>query len=272
MTALLASLTQSSGSSPAREAAMRKVLRAMPQPFRESAQRIVSATMRGAAWGIADLAEIPDAVEALQRAIAEDRRITVTYAGRLGDSTSELVPLIIGSRGERWYLIAAPTLDGQDTADPVRVRTYRVDRILAVEVLRARGVAPDEFDRTRVWAQMVARVEDKRGAARAVVRVATSSAAAMQDKFGTLCRVVDSDVVIDGEISVDRAPGDGTVRLEVRAQNIGALAEQLAGWSNVAEVIEPPEVRSALRELGAVITATYADDSGEREQQSDEVD
>ncbi|UWF77142.1 hypothetical protein JSY13_10145 [Microbacterium neungamense] len=43
------------------------------------------------------------------------------------------------------------------------------------------------------------------------------------------------------------------------AHRADALAEQLAGWVDVAEVVEPAEVRVALRMLGERIVARYRD-------------
>ena len=53
---------------------------------------------------------------------------------------------------------------------------------------------------------------------------------------------------------------EGAARAEVSAHTVEALAEQLAGWTGAAEVVEPPEVRAALRMLGERITALYAAD------------
>ncbi|WP_119696800.1 hypothetical protein [Microbacterium halotolerans] len=47
--------------------------------------------------------------------------------------------------------------------------------------------------------------------------------------------------------------------VEVRAHRVEALAEQLAAWSSVAEVIEPIQVRARLRKLGERLVEQYRD-------------
>lgn len=66
---------------------------------------------------------------------------------------------------------------------------------------------------------------------------------ALRDRFGRQGRPV------DGRPHV----------VEVRAQSVPALAEQLAGWVDAIEVLEPSEVRRALRELGERIVRRHRD-------------
>ncbi|WZO41784.1 WYL domain-containing protein [Microbacterium sp. LWO13-1.2] len=252
VTSLLIGLTQSDTASPERIAAMRKLVRAMPEPFRAGAQRVAAATVRDAPWGVTENDAAPPVVAELQRAIADDRRVQLEYRGSRGAASIEVVPLMIGSRGVRWYLIAAPVVEGADVADESRVRTYRADRIEGSRVLSERGIAPAGFDRPRVWAEMVERVEGFRGAVRAVVRVEPWAVRALCDRFGVQAQLLD-----------DPPDRDGRVRVEVQAHRVDALAEQLAGWTSAAEVVEPAEVRTALRELGERIAALYRGEAAE---------
>lgn len=171
VTSLLIGLTQTGGADPERIAAVRKLTRAMPAPFREPAQRVASATVRDVPWGAAPHAEVAPLVSELQRAIATGHLVHLDYEGSRGARSVELVPLIVGSRGARWYLLGAPPLEGEDVADEARLRTYRVDRIRELRTRDARGDPPDGFDTRSAWANMVERVEGLRGAARAVVLV-----------------------------------------------------------------------------------------------------
>lgn len=243
---LLVALTQSGAATPERIAAMRKLVRAVPEPFREGAQRVAASTVRDAPWGITEGDEPPAVVAELQRAIAGSLRISLQYESATGSKTSELVPLMVGSRGPRWYLIAAPVADGSDAADAARLRTYRADRISDARVLTVRGSAPVGFDGAQAWVEMVERVESFRGAARAIVHVEPWAVKALTDRFGAQARMLDE-------------PPDsaGRVRMEVSAHRVDALAEQLAGWTGVAEVVEPTEVRSALCDLGERMVALY---------------
>lgn len=248
VSSLLVALAQSGAATPERIAAMRKLVRAVPEPFREGAQRVADSTVRDAPWGVTEDDAPPPVVAELQRAIAGSLRVALHYEGSSGRSEAEVVPVMVGSRGPRWYLLAAPVAEGTDAADQTRLRTYRADRIADVRVLTARGTAPAGFDRAQAWAEMVERVEGFRGAARAVVHVEPWAVKALMDRFGAQARML------------DEAPDvGGRVRMEVSAHRVDALAEQLAGWTGAAEVVEPPEVRLALRALGERMIALYRD-------------
>lgn len=249
VTSLLIGLTQSRATDPERAAAVRKLVRAMPEPFRAGAERVAAATVRDAPWGATGDDTDPPAVAELQRAIARERRIRIAYAGSRGDVDVELVPLIVGSRGARWYLLAAPAVTDEGVADRDRLRTYRVDRIRGLETLAERGVAPADFEPTAEWDRMVARVESLRGSVRARLRVEPWAVKALLDRFGAQARLQDPG---------PESGSDPRSTVEVSAHRADALAEQIAAWATVAEVIEPPEVRDALRALGQRIVDTYS--------------
>ena len=241
VTSLLISLSQSRTAAPEHTAAVRKLMRAVPEPFRAGALRVAEATVRDASWGEADDAPERSHVAVLQRAIAARRQVRIGYDGSAARRTRELVPLLVGSRGARWYLLAAPPVS--EVAELARVRTYRVDRITSVELLDLAGAAPEGFDPAAEWSRMVERVEGLRGEARAVVRAEPWALRALGDRFGAQARI------LDGEAGL----------VEVRAHRVDALAEQLAGWTDAVEVIEPVEVRTALRSLGERLVARYRD-------------
>ncbi|MBS1673471.1 MAG: WYL domain-containing protein [Actinobacteria bacterium] len=244
---VLIGLTQSGGADPERLAAVRKLVRAMPEPFREPAQRVAAATVRDLPWGeVADPATAETVAE-LQRAIARARRVQLEYDGSRGIRAMELVPLVVGSRGPHWYLLAAPPADAGDVADAVGLRTYRVDRIRTLATLAERGAPPSGFDAAQAWADMVGRVEDLRGEVRATVRVQPWAVRALCDRFGAQARILDAE-----------PDGEGRTFIEVSAHRADALAEQLAGWTDAVEVEGPVEVRAALHALGERIAARYA--------------
>jgi hypothetical protein len=69
---------------------------------------------------------------------------------------------------------------------------------------------------------MVDDVEQLRGEVRAVIRVEPWAVRAVSDRFGRQAQVTDGDATL----------------IEVRAHRLDALAEQLAGWTDVVEVLE----------------------------------
>lgn len=241
VTSLFIALAQTPARGPESTAAMRKLVRAAPAPFRQSAQRVADATVRDPPWGEREDPSVSSLIAQLQEAIARRRQVRMEYDGTAASSV-DVVPLVVGSRGSRWYLLGAPAGDSR-VADIDRLRTYRVDRIRALRVLDADGAPPASFDPGAAWAAMVERVEELRGESRAVVRVEPWALRALCDSFGAQARLLE---------------GEGTL-VEVRAHRIDALAEQLAGWTGVAEVIEPVEVRRQLRRIGERLVRVYDD-------------
>ncbi|MGO2189169.1 MAG: helix-turn-helix transcriptional regulator [Microbacterium gubbeenense] len=248
VTSLLIGLAQSATAEPERIAAVRKLVSAAPAPFRESAQRIADATVRDAPWGdVSDAGEAQTVAE-LQKAIARNRCVDLEYAGSRGPSSVTLVPLVVGSRGARWYVLGAPPVAESGRADLERLRTYRVDRIRAIELGRPSDGIPSGFDAREEWARMVDRVEGLRGTVQATIRVEPWAVRALCDRFGAQARLLDTAPDAEGRSTVT-----------VGAHRTDALAEQLAGWTAAIEVIAPQEVRTALRELGERIAAAYSD-------------
>ncbi|WP_324014835.1 helix-turn-helix transcriptional regulator [Microbacterium sp. JZ37] len=248
VTALVIAVTQSSSPSAERTAAIRKLVQAAPAPFREGAQLVAAATVRDLPWGERDDGRTRSAVAELQRAIARRRLVWLVYGSASAGEHLDLVPLLVGSRGANWYLLAAPCLPGETTADEDRLRTYRVDRMRELHAIEEPGAAPAGFDPAEAWTRMTERVERLRGEVRAIVRVQPWAVKALCDRFGVQ--------------AAPREPGaeGGSALVEVGAQSADALAEQLAGWADVAEVIEPDDVRRALRRLGERLLARYADE------------
>lgn len=240
-TALFLQLARAGADSDAATRAMRKVVQALPSSFRGAAERVAATTVLGPEWGGTGDDLPPAAVEVLQQAIADERRVSFEY--RPDRPTVDVVPLVVGRRGRRWYLMGAPVQEGSETADPDRVRTYRIDRMRDVRAIAARGRAPRGFAPDRAWDQMVETMEARRGAASATVSVEAHAVEPLCSRFGVHAHVI--------------AEGDERSVVEVRAQSPEALAEQLAGWASVAHVVEPEPVKRALAELGARLVADY---------------
>jgi predicted DNA-binding transcriptional regulator YafY len=127
----------------ASEAALIKLLAALPPPARRDAeyarQRILVDT---AGWR--QSADPLPCMPAVQEAVWQERKLRFAY-GRTEDDTVERVvdPLGLVAKGTMWYLIAA-TEGG--------IRTYRVARIRAATVLDAPCTRPPDFDLAAYWA------------------------------------------------------------------------------------------------------------------------
>ncbi|MFC7546595.1 helix-turn-helix transcriptional regulator [Plantactinospora sp. GCM10030261] len=224
------------GSAAARSA-LRKLVRALPQPFRLDAESAAEATMIDpVGWGERDR-QRPPLVELLQAAVVRRRKVRLAYTGRGGERSERLIdPWGLVDKDEVWYLVA-----GTDRGQ----RTFRVDRIVGVEVVDELAQRPpDGVTLDSAWRQVVTEVERRRSRTWATVLVEARHVGVLRNQFGRHC-------------SEPEDVGDGRVRVRVGAPTPLDIARHLAGWGAMAEVPEPPSVRAELARLGAEIVGRY---------------
>lgn len=217
--------------------ALRKLVQALPEPFRDQATAAASAvTVDPAGWGKPVRTAAPSHLAVLQAAVVDRVQVHLDYADRTGARTQRTVhPLGLVDKGGAWYLLA-DTDAGQ--------RTFRVDRITGVEPTDQPAVRPDGFDLEARWHQVVRDMEDRRTSVRAVVR-------APRDAVPMLGAVFGADL-----LGVESA-GEHTVEVVVGAARVEMLAWMLAGWGARVEVLEPPEVRHQLARIGSELVERY---------------
>jgi predicted DNA-binding transcriptional regulator YafY len=221
---------------PEAKAALRKLVRALPDTFRADAEAAASAVMIDPArWG-ARVRERADVVELLQHAVVRRQKVRFGYAGRGREWTERVVePWGLVDKDDIWYLIAG-TERGQ--------RTFRVDRIAGAELTGETFERPAEFDLSSAWEQVVTEVEQRRSGVSATVLVAARFVFVLVDQFGRHCEVLDG-------------VEDGRVRVRLAAPTPLMIAQPLAGWGAMIEVEDSPEVCAELARLGAELVERY---------------
>jgi predicted DNA-binding transcriptional regulator YafY len=222
---------------PDAKAALRKLVRALPDTFREHAQAAAEAVVIDPArWG-EHVKERPELVRRLQDAVVRRERVRLSYSGR-GRETSERVvdPLGLVDKDDVWYLIA--------WTDKGR-RTFRIDRVIEAEPMGASFERPDGFDLSAAWAEIVERMEERRSGLTATVLMDERFVWVMQDRLGRNCEVDGTDPT-------------GRVRVRVTAPTPLMIAQHLAGWGGSIEVLDPPSVQAELARLGRELTQRYA--------------
>ena len=227
-----------SPASPELKAALRKLVRALPEPFRASAQAVSEAVVVDpGTWGRATPTRPPPQhLDALQQAVVEGDQVELGYVARDRSATTRAVhPLGLAAKGPNWYLVA-----GTDAG----LRTFRVDRVTSVARTGQPVVRPEGFDLAQAWRMISAEVSELR----APVRVR----AAAEPGIVQLLRWV-----LDTNVRVGPARPDGRIDVEVSGPNAAALAGQLAGFGGALEVFEPEEVREELARIGAELRAIY---------------
>ncbi len=233
---------------PATKSALRKLLRALPQTFRDEAQAAADAVVVDPArWGERD-DQPPPLVAELQRAVVRRRKIRFDYRAarrdqrsqdehRVGEGSVGRVadPWGLVDKDGIWYLVAG-TERGQ--------RTFRVDRMTAVEVTGETARRPAEFDLSTAWSAVVEEVERHRSTLAASVLVPPELLPVLRHQQGRHCEV-------DGPIP------DGRILARITAPTPTMIAQQLAGWGAALEVTGPDSVRAELARLGAELVARY---------------
>jgi predicted DNA-binding transcriptional regulator YafY len=230
---------------PAARTALRKLVRALPDTFRADAQAAATAVVIDPArWG-ARVEPRSAAVELLQRAVVRRRTVRFSYASRgRAPATRVVEPWGLVDKDDVWYLVA-----GTDAGQ----RTFRVDRIANAELTEETFRPPAGFDLAAAWDRVVDEVEERRSGVSATVLVADRHVGVLSDQFGRHCEVLDTPDDTLGDIL-----DDGRVRVRVSAPTPLMIAQPLAGWGALAEVVDSPAVAAELARLGGELVARYA--------------
>ena len=146
----------SSAATPEVKAALRKLVRALPEPLRDEAEAASAAVVVDpAGWDQpARTRPAPHHLDAVQQAVVAGQQVALGYVARDRAATTRVVhPLGLASKGSSWYLVAS-TADG--------LRTFRVDRITSVEPTGDPVVRPDGFDLAEAWRLIADEVDQRR--------------------------------------------------------------------------------------------------------------
>ena len=229
----------SSSATPEVKAALRKLVRALPESFRDHAQAASGAVVVDpGGWDrLPDSgAPPPPLLDQVQQAVIEGNQLALDYVARDGATTSRTIhPLGLATKGPAWYLVA-------DTE--AGLRTFRVDRMRAVAATGAPVVRPDGFDLADAWRMITGRVDELRAPVRARALLASEAVGWCRMGMGT-------------RVQIGPPAPDGRVEVELRGHSIPSLAAEIAGYGHRIEVLEPPELRTRLAEIGAELIATH---------------
>lgn len=219
-----------------------KLLAALPAGLRDSAARLRERFYLDPAGWFYGEEPIPH-LSAVAAAIWEQRAIRVRYlrAGRSGEVTRALDPLGVVLKGGTWYFVAR--------ADD-QVRTYRVGRILDLEVLDARFARPEPFDLPAYWQTWARSFEARMYRGEAVI--------ALSPRGRELLPYVAAPAVARA-VEATAAPDDreGWVRATIPIESIEHASGELLRLGAGVEALAPPELRARLAEVVAELARRY---------------
>jgi predicted DNA-binding transcriptional regulator YafY len=226
-----------SSATPEVRAALRKLVRALPEAWRDDAEAASAAVVVDpVAWDQQTRRPAPAHLDALQDAVIAGEQVALGYVAREGARSERTVhPLGLASKGSVWYLVA-------DT--DAGLRTFRVDRVTAVTPTGDPAVRPRGFDLESAWRLITAEVDEVRTPVRVTAVAAPAIVVYLRYSFGTRVRI-------------GPAGADGRVPVEVRGHSCESVAGELAGFGGAVEVLEPEEVRAELGKIATELASLY---------------
>ena len=225
-----------SAATPEVKAALRKLVRALPETFRAEAEAAASAVVLDPTGWDHHRAEPPPHLAVLQKAVIDGVQVRLSYTARNGTETERIVhPLGLVAKRAVWYLIA-----NTDAG----LRTFRVGRVRSVMVTDRPVERPDGFDLEEAWRSTLATLDEHRVPTAATLRLDADDVAHLRAVLGT-------------PMTVGPVGRDGLVDVEVRTYSPQTIAAQLAGFGALVEVIAPTEVRHHLRRIAAELSRVY---------------
>ena len=225
-----------SAATPEVKAALRKLVRALPETFRAEAEAAASAVVLDPTGWDHHRAEPPAHLGTLQKAVIDGVQVRLSYTARTGTETERIVhPLGLVAKRTVWYLIA--NTDGG-------LRTFRVGRVRAVMATDRPVERPEDFDLEEAWRSTLSTLDEHRVPSVATLRVDAEIVPHLRAALGT-------------PMTVARAEVDGRVAVEVRSYSPERIASQLAGFGGAVEVLAPPEVRDHLRRIAGELMDIY---------------
>ncbi|MPY59656.1 helix-turn-helix transcriptional regulator [Streptomyces spongiae] len=228
--------------------ALRKVMAALPAPFRGDAdlasRRIMIDPVR---WRSSHRSSAVD-LGVLQAAVFNDRRLRLRYRhGRDAQVHSyTLDPYGLVSKAGAWYLVA------DHRGQPMM---FRLDRMLSASLLEESVRRRDGVELAEVWDTLRQRVDAIPAPVRVVVKVQRSVLA-------RFLRYHEAELTGPApaleQAEAEAGSGGEPVELLLRFPALRA-AEQLQAFGPAIEVVEPAELRDALVRNARQTLALYAD-------------
>jgi predicted DNA-binding transcriptional regulator YafY len=212
----------------AAQSALDKLMAAMPPELRRRASSMRARLhVDTAGWwgGSEDLSALPTVEDAVSR----DRKLRMTYRPKGREAGERRVdPLGLVAKGSVWYLVAST---------PRGLRTYRISRIEAAQVMEEPCQRPAGFDLAAYWRTSLE--ELRRSRPRLSVKLRTTPESAR-----TLAAWQEVEVV--GPEDPDDA--ESRVVLWTDFEDAEHARFVLLGLGPRAEVLEPDELRRGLRD------------------------
>ncbi|WP_327375859.1 WYL domain-containing protein [Streptomyces sp. NBC_01216] len=227
-----------SAATPAVKAALRKLVQALPEPFRAQAEAAASSlVMDPQRWG-SNRVELrpPRFLAGLQDAVIRGVQVRLGYVDGKGAETKRTVhPLGIVAKGPAWYLVCH-TETGR--------RTFRIDRVSSVDPTDDPVHRPEGFDLAASWREIADEIDRKRTPFEVQAVCAPHGIGILRIGFGD-------------RLEIGGTTTDGRIDVTIRGYDEYTIAGELSGLVEWLEVIGPPAVRDQLVSIGNALVERY---------------
>jgi predicted DNA-binding transcriptional regulator YafY len=191
----------------------------------------------------------------VSEAVWGQRAIEVRYGTHRGESRRRLEPLGLVLKAGTWYVVAQVTSSSAPTQGEV-IRTYKVSRLLEVELLDERFDWPDDFDLGASWAAWSARFEASMIRGEATVRISPRGYERFQFWWNTKATALMKD-------SASEPDADGWRTTKVLVEHPEHARAELLRMGADVEVLEPAELRAMVAESARDLAQIYASPDSE---------
>jgi predicted DNA-binding transcriptional regulator YafY len=222
-----------------------KLAASLPPELRERTGRVAERFHLDAPGWYHDGDEAPE-LAVVADAVWQQRRLRVRYLrwAQPREVSRDIDPLGLVLKAGRWYVVA--DCAGQQ-------RTYRVSNLLTVTALDETFDRPAGFDLTSYWRGYLAEFHDRRHTATATVSFAPRA-------LGRLADLMDDATVRAVAQTGSEPDTDGRVSATIPIESVEHACLLLLRFGADITVLDPPELRAALRETASAIAAGYPAD------------
>jgi len=218
--ALFLALGHQVETNPVLEAALRKLVVALPERFRTDALAATDAIrVDPSGWGQIGPPYQPQFVDELSEAVISGRQVDLRYATPDNAATDRIAhPLGLVTKRGVWYLVA-----NTDRG----IRTFRLSRIEAVALRDEPVNRPDDFDLDATWESIVSTVETRRSNLLVSAIVDADAMTPLRYVFANRFEIV-----------AERH--DGRFDVVLADASAEAFAAQVAGFGGRITLVDPP--------------------------------
>jgi predicted DNA-binding transcriptional regulator YafY len=218
-----------------------KVLAALPPGLRESAAQARERFLLDAPGWFREN-DRPPHLATVAAAVWEQQPLRVRYRGRDGAGERIIDPLGLVLKAGAWYLVARAGGG---------LRTYRVSRVEALEVLEGGFQRPEDFDLTNYWRESSEGFLAQMYGDRATVRLSPRG-------LRHISHFLDDPWVVRTAITSAAPPDqDCWTQVLVPIESVEIAVAQLLPFGPEAEVLAPAELRQRLAEVARKMARLY---------------